>query len=225
MALTPEQFFGKIGVKNGVFSQEQLDDCFRLQRQVFLETGEREALSYILMDKGYMTHEQSRDLLQEFKYSCMRKDDKEIAEIALELSKLTAEQVQSALSFQRKLFRGGVGIFQLGEILISRNYLTPDEVYELHCFLYLKRHPGAKLPAQPGSMPQPQGAESETHVRAVTDKEVEVIENRTSFKTCQACDYKNPGVATLCYNCGESLPDNADTLEEDALDESASASA
>lgn len=235
MAVTPEQFFGKIGVKNGLFTQAQLDECFRIQRERHSHTGIKEPLSYIMFECKLLTNDQAKDLLQEFKYSCLRRDDKEIADIAVGRGYLTREEIDMALKYQRKLFREGVGIFQLGEILISREILSPEQVFELHCELWSRRHKGKPLPPNAREALESQrrrarqaaegmdaieeldgvlefaeddeiGATSTTDLKPAGEKDVQAMRDPSAgFKVCSECGYKSPHVATLCYGCGEPL--------------------
>jgi hypothetical protein len=229
MALTPEQFFGKIAVKNGIIQQDQLDACFRLQQQRLSRTGVKEPLSFILYEKKLVTHEQAKDLLLEFKYSCLRRDDKELAAIAVDKGYLTQDEIQIALKYQRKLFREGVGVFQLGEILISKEIMTAGKVFELSCELWMRRNPGKPLPPSaaeqlanteteelpsytPGdaaeSVPQTPSTlkASDSGIMPAVGTEAEKIRQSTGgHRECGICGYKNPSVATLCYGCGEPL--------------------
>ena len=221
MAITPEQFFGLIAVKNGVLTEAQLQECFRLQAKRFRATGIHEPLSYLLYELKLATHQQMRDVLQEFKYSCLRKDDRELADVALAEGWLDASQIDAALRKQREMFRGGVGTFQLGEILMANELLTSHQVFQLYCKLWQRRHPNRDLPAaalrtlsesearlsSPSHVAiAPTEAESWEEPTRAGDREQPVLRNpRATFRVCPHCGYRNPAVAELCYDCGESL--------------------
>ncbi|MGE3852745.1 MAG: hypothetical protein AB7K09_13465 [Planctomycetota bacterium] len=229
-ALTPEQFLGKIAVKNGVLSQEDLDACFRVQDQRLRQTGVKEPLTFILYERKLITHAEAKDLLLEFKYSCLRRDDKELATIAVDKGYLTEDEITIALKYQRKLFREGIGVFQLGEILISKEILAADKVFELACELWMRRNPGKPLPPSaletlagteteelPSYTPPEDGQQavpptpaprkaSDSGIMPAVGTEAQKIKDSGGVaRVCAVCGYKNPAVATLCYGCGEPL--------------------
>ncbi len=207
MAYTAEQFYGKIGVNKGILTQEQLNECFSIQRQYFQKTGYREPLSYILQQKKLITREQMYKLLQEFKYSCMRRDDKKIAEIIKDKNFLSDEEVEIALKFQRKLFRNGVGLFQLGEILISKEILDEKIVYEILCEHWQHEHPGKELPEH-AKMQILVEEDSDYIFESTTSVEVSKIqesEGKSGYKVCEICDCENPLTANFCQGCSERL--------------------
>ena len=229
MALTPEQFLGKIAVKNGIVSQEDLDECFRVQARRLRETGVKEPLSFIFYERQLVTHAQAKDLLLEFKYSCLRRDDKALAQIAVEKGYLDDGEIAIALKYQRKLFREGIGVFQLGEILISKEILSADKVFELACELWMRRNPGKPLPpsaqealagketeelpsytgptdGQPvPQTPSPRKASDSGIMQAVGTEAEKIRTSSGQQRQCAVCGYKNPAVATICYGCGEPL--------------------
>jgi transcription elongation factor Elf1 len=51
--------FGKVAVKQGLVTQEELNECLRIQA----DEGERRSLGEILIEKGYLTAVQVKDLL------------------------------------------------------------------------------------------------------------------------------------------------------------------
>ena len=207
MALTAEQFYGKIGVNKGIFTQDQLNECFLIQHQQYQKTGHREPLSYILQQKKLITREQMHKLLQEFKYSCMRRDDKKIAEIIKDKQYLTDEEVEIALKFQRKLYRNGVGLFQLGEILISKNILSEEKVYEILCEHWLREHPGNELPEH-ARMQILVEEDSDYEFESTSSIEVSKIqdsEGKSGYKVCEICGSENPLTANYCHGCSERL--------------------
>ena len=232
MAISPEQFYGLIAVKNGFLTKAQLNECFTLQVERLERTGIHEPLSYLLYELGYMDYTQMRDVLHEFKYSCLRKDDKDLARIGLEKGYLNEQIIERVLEKQREMFRAGIGVFQLGEILITNEILTQQQVFELYCELWLRRNPGRELPpaalkaleesrvrtstasdaaveAEPSAQPGPSKAVDEVaqaEPARVADREQKVMRDPgAGFKICPVCDYRNPAVAEICYGCGESL--------------------
>ena len=207
MAYTAEQFFGKIGVSKGIFTQKELDECFKIQRERYKINGRREPLSYILQEKKLVTREQMYQILQEFKYSCMRRDDKKVAEIIKEKELLTGAEVEIALKFQRKLFRSGVGLFQLGEILISKEILDEQAVYDVLCEYWLQRNPGKELPehAKPQKLVK---VADEKRISSATKMQVEKIhesEGKSGYKVCEICNHENSLDAIYCQGCSERL--------------------
>jgi hypothetical protein len=123
--------FGKIAVKAGMCSDEQIDECIRMQE----EMQQRKPLGMIMLEKGYITEDQLQKIIEIQKanlqekaiHSRTKRDDGMFGRIVLKLGFASEEQVHDAVRIQAKIEED---IFlRLGEIMVKKGYLTNDQVH------------------------------------------------------------------------------------------------
>jgi Zn ribbon nucleic-acid-binding protein len=122
--------FGKIAIKAGMCSEEQIDECVRLQE----EMEQRKPLGMIMLEKSYITEEQLQRIIEIQKQNLQEKainsrtkrDDGMFGRIVLKLGFASEEQVHDAVRIQAKIEED---IFlRLGEIMVKKGYLTNEQV-------------------------------------------------------------------------------------------------
>lgn len=122
--------FGKIAVKAGMCSDEQIDECIRMQE----EMQQRKPLGMIMMEKGYITEDQLQKIIEIQKANLQEKainsrtkrDDGMFGRIVLKLGFASEEQVHDAVRIQAKIEED---IFlRLGEIMVKKGYLSNEQV-------------------------------------------------------------------------------------------------
>ncbi|MBI3268538.1 MAG: protein kinase [Planctomycetes bacterium] len=137
--------FGKIAVSTKFITEEQLDECLLAQRELETRGGAAPRLGEILEQKGYLTRQQIRSLLETM-HSMQRRL---FGEIAITFHFVTLEQVQTALEIQRYLKNSQDTVPLFGQALVTyRQYLksmgtstTLPKVGEvLQSMGYLKPH-------------------------------------------------------------------------------------
>lgn len=131
MPANEDLLFGKIAVARGYCTQAQVDECLLIQS--YEESPP--PLGDILLYKGYLTPEQHREILGEQMRQLAEEDPltrapKEAAlfgRLALREKLITPAQLNECLRIQ-----GQAGEKRsLGEIMIDRGYLTPEQVKDL----------------------------------------------------------------------------------------------
>lgn len=131
MPANEDLLFGKIAVAKGYCTQQQVDEC--LLMQTYEESPP--PLGDILLYKGYIAPEQHREVLAEQMRQLAEEDPvtkapKEASlfgRLALREKLITPNQLNECLRLQ-----GRPGEKRsLGEIMIERGYLTPEQVKDL----------------------------------------------------------------------------------------------
>lgn len=129
-----DSLFGKIALHNSFITQEQLDDCLRLQRAATAP----KLLGVIMLERGHITREQLRLILEYQKKNLQRpatdpdeqKEDIAFGFLAVKLGCTTLDRVYECVREQARMARLGL-YFRLGEIFVNRGYLTPEQVGEI----------------------------------------------------------------------------------------------
>lgn len=123
---------GRIGLKEGLITQEQLYDCL-----LFQERNPAKPLGSIMVHRGYVTQEQLEHLLQLQKQAIeLNATDNGTARRTLFLGKVLIEkglateyQVNECLRLQARMFEMGIApIPQLGEIMVKRGYIDREKL-------------------------------------------------------------------------------------------------
>jgi len=100
-----------------------------------------------------------------------------------------------------------VGLFQLGEILISKEILSEEKVYEILCEHWLREHPGKELPENARIQilveeDSDYGFESTSSIEVV---KIQDSEGKSGYKVCEICGSENSLTANFCHGCSERL--------------------
>jgi predicted Zn-ribbon and HTH transcriptional regulator len=135
MSKFDETLFGRIAVLNNYLSWDQLEESLQIQRT---ESPPRR-LGEILVDRGYLTQEQLRMIL-EIRRKKIRKllrdpqeareSDKDFGELALRAGHITLDGLETAILEQERLSRLGLH-FRLGEILVAKALMQVSDVLEI----------------------------------------------------------------------------------------------
>jgi hypothetical protein len=129
-----EMLFGKIAVKKGFITEEQLEECIKLQKS----STPPQLIGIILKDKGYITREQLREIIEYQKKHMRRpatdpeeqKSDIAFGFIAVKLKFTTLDRVYECVREQTKAAKLGL-YFRLGEVFVKKGYLTSDQVKDI----------------------------------------------------------------------------------------------
>lgn len=155
--------FGKIAVNAGFVTEEQVDECIRIQETLV----DKKPLGLLLLEKGYLTEvtlqevvdAQRQNLQAKAVHTREKRDDSLFGRLVIRFGFATEEAVNECVRIQAKIEED---IFlRLGEIMVKKSYLTLDQVKEvldyqktkiLLCpgcntqFNVIMFTPGAKLP-------------------------------------------------------------------------------
>lgn len=126
-----DNLFGRIAIKQGYVTKEQLEQCVELQQSA----EDSRLLGGIMIEQGFITKEQLRKvmILQKQAMAVPAKDEIErqadvsFGYIAVQCGMVTSEQVYQCVHEQVQLARKGL-YFRLGEVFITRGFMTPDDV-------------------------------------------------------------------------------------------------
>lgn len=139
MATNDEILFGRIAVLSKFVTQEQVDECITIQEQMRHENADEVPhLGTIMVTKGYLSEREKRAILQVQKENLQRKDaganarrqERIFGYLVMKLGYCTEQQVFECVREQAKLMRLNL-IFRLGEVFVSKKYLTHDQVQEV----------------------------------------------------------------------------------------------
>ncbi|MBI4612139.1 MAG: hypothetical protein HY720_00855 [Planctomycetes bacterium] len=135
MAMRPEDnLLGKIAVAFGFVSPEEMEECVRIQR----DGGNPHLLGTILLERGYLTRDELRDLLEFQKEKLSSTDTRKVEReadrmfgfLAIQLGLLSQDDIRAACAEQAQLAKRGLR-FRLGEVLVGRGLLTRGQVEEI----------------------------------------------------------------------------------------------
>ena len=132
MPATRELLFGRIAVAQGYCTQEQLDDCLKLQLQRQSPHRPAPRLGELMVEQGVLTAEQCRTVLDVQSQNTgsggppaqVRKEEVLFGKVVVRERMATQAQVDECIALRNR--EGETRT--LGEILIDRNYMTPDLV-------------------------------------------------------------------------------------------------
>lgn len=147
MARIQNILFGKLAVSTRFITEQQLDECLQEQRRIEGAGEQPPRLGEILEQKGYLTKQQIRSILETMASMQRRL----FGEIAISFHFITLEQLQTALDVQRflkspmdsvplfgqaliayrqflKSTREGGPVPKIGEILVAMGYLKEHQV-------------------------------------------------------------------------------------------------
>jgi DNA-directed RNA polymerase subunit RPC12/RpoP len=124
--------FGKIALAKKFCTKEQIDECLELQAT----EDPPPPLGELLLYKGFITPEQHDEILKEQRKNLQsedpltrrRKEDVLFGKLAVREGLVTEEQVNEGLRLQAS-HPGDPR--SLGEVMIDRGFLTPDQVKQL----------------------------------------------------------------------------------------------
>jgi hypothetical protein len=135
MIIARELLFGQIAVSMHFISQPQLDECLSLQKNPDFQMP----IGKILLQRGYITPGNVDEILKTQEsivkdassYAPGRKSgDSLFGKMAVTMKYTTLSQVIECMKEQDRLERLNIHI-RLGEIFLSKRYLTVEQVREL----------------------------------------------------------------------------------------------
>jgi hypothetical protein len=129
--LKEDLLFGKIALRKGLVTQQQLDECLKVQDS---SEGPR-LIGMILLEKGYITKDQLRDVLEFQKENAQKpalgsdeqKSDIAFGFLAVKRGYTTLNRVYECVREQARTAKLGL-FFRLGEIFVNKAYLTVEQV-------------------------------------------------------------------------------------------------
>jgi len=139
MATHDEILFGRIAVLSKFVTEEQIDECIRIQEQRLRENAENHVhLGTILVEKGYLSEREKRAILQVQKENLQRREagtnakrqERIFGYLVMRLGYCTEQQVYECVREQARLMRLNL-FFRLGEVFVSKQYLSFEQVEEI----------------------------------------------------------------------------------------------
>ena len=131
MLVKKDLLFGSIAVADKVLTTEQLEECLKLQR----EQQFYKSIGTIMVEKGIIDRDKVGQILQMQEASLKEaagvgkagSGETLFGAVAVMKRFVSLSQVEECLDEQRRLRRLGI-FLRLGEILISRAYMTVEQV-------------------------------------------------------------------------------------------------
>ncbi len=131
MIVKRDLLFGALAVVQKAVTEEQLQECLKLQR----EQNFYKSIGTILLEKGYTDREEIRRLLrfqeeglkEAAGFDSVASGETLFGTIAVMKRLTTLERVEECLNEQRRLRRLGIYL-RLGEIFVSKKHLTLEQV-------------------------------------------------------------------------------------------------
>lgn len=135
MPASGELLFGKIALSQGFCTQQQIEECSRLQLQLQSPHQPAPRLGDLLVEKGYLSPEQHAKILQVQQQNLdlvdplvkKRKEAILFGKLAVKQGLVTEDEVNQALRLQAEPGEQR----SLGEILVAKGFLTSIQVKEV----------------------------------------------------------------------------------------------
>jgi len=132
--LKEDLLFGKVALRKGMITQQQLDECLKVQDS----TDGPQLIGMILLEKGFITKDQLREVLEYQKENAQKpalgadeqKSDIAFGFLAVRKGFTTLNRVYECVREQARTAKMGL-FFRLGEIFVNKGYLTVDQVLEI----------------------------------------------------------------------------------------------
>jgi hypothetical protein len=125
--------FGRIAVNSGMATEEQVDECVRLQD----EAQNTKPLGLTMLEKGYISQDQlnqviqiqQKNLQEKAVHSRQKRIDSLFGRLVVKLGFATEDEVNECVRVQARIEND---IFmRLGEILVRKGYMTPEQVTQV----------------------------------------------------------------------------------------------
>ncbi|HLG42646.1 MAG TPA: protein kinase [Planctomycetota bacterium] len=132
MSGKPDILLGRIGLREGLITQEQLYDCL-----LFQERNPSRPLGSIMIHRGYVTQEQLENLLKLQKKAVEEAAAKNhevartlfLGKVLIDKGLATEYQVNECLRLQARMTEMGISpIPPLGEIMVKRGYIDREKL-------------------------------------------------------------------------------------------------
>lgn len=167
MESSPELLFGRLAIKAGYLTEDQLHSLLYAQGQA-AQNGKKVSLGDLCRSAGFLNEEQVRKLLLAQQYTQLREEDQRLGALAVSNGFSSQSEVLLALDEQRKAYVADQQLPpRLGEILIDMGTLTRQRLDALLAAQERLRKgaaPAGKVPAaeppahkaaKPTSVPPP----------------------------------------------------------------------
>ncbi|MBI3270532.1 MAG: anti-sigma factor antagonist [Planctomycetes bacterium] len=122
-----DMLFGKLAVMNRMVTQEQIDECIRIQ-EVNRQMGLDLSMGEILVRKSYLTKEQVDTVARAQQYLEARKEDVRFGELAARNGFVTKERIQECLQVQEALFKQNKPFPRIGQVLLEKSFITRQQI-------------------------------------------------------------------------------------------------
>jgi hypothetical protein len=126
-----ENTFGKLALKKGFITKEQLDDALRTQSDEDISNVKHRPIGRILLNKGFITLQQVGEILKSMDKLYEEKIDSSFGDIAIEKGFITKDQLDLALRIQMDEY-SSTGIRRaIGRILLNEGLITLQQIGEV----------------------------------------------------------------------------------------------
>ncbi len=135
MSSLDESLFGRIAVFNNYLRQDHLDECLSVQRAL----SPPRPIGDLLLEKGYITREQLRTILEirrkklrkmQRKPEEARETNRAFGDFALGSGRISIDDLEEAVLEQQRLASMNLH-FCLGEVLVARGKMSASDVLDI----------------------------------------------------------------------------------------------
>jgi hypothetical protein len=128
---TTEKTFGKVALKKGFITKEQLEEALKTQSDEDSSSVNHRPIGRILLNKGFITLQQVSEILKSMDKLYEEKIDWTFGDIAIEKGFITKDQLELALKIQMDEY-SSTGIRRaIGRILLNEGIITLQQIGEV----------------------------------------------------------------------------------------------
>lgn len=146
MPLKKDLILGRIVVERGFVTEKQLEECYAIQAAVTADPDSTSAgivmrpLIGILLDKGFVSHEQAAGVLEEQQRRVKVIEDQArqarielgLGQLLVKYNKATQLQINKCLEIQKKMEeQGRTPVPRLGELLMEHGFVDAKTIQEV----------------------------------------------------------------------------------------------
>lgn len=122
----PGGLFGRIAIKQGFVTQQQVEACVRIQEDL-LKVGVWKPLGMVMVEQGFLKQAQVDQILKLQEYRDQRGDDKKLAHTIVQNEFATQAQIDDALAYQKEFFKNNGYALPLEEILVQKGIINVQQ--------------------------------------------------------------------------------------------------
>ncbi len=118
--------FGKVALQLGILNRDQIKACLDDQ-SAGKSSASRKSLGDIAVEKGFIDRDQAGRIAIVQAFLEARDEDRRFGEVASGNALITRDQLNDALSYQKRKFKEDGKVKRIGDILVDLGYMSMDD--------------------------------------------------------------------------------------------------